>query len=355
MQADINIKPECVVSSGYDPVKSEETDDEDTYTTTDRSSSHENHLPINKNEEAVKLEVKTEDDVSTDDERSPEYVSSSRYDLVKSEETDNEELDEDTNTLNEQHLSIKVKAQIKTEDVSTDDECGGEKKEPGRPRTSTRSLANSTTQPNSKRNREVEESSESVKKVARIECSVEGCAYKALDSGKCSRHGGYNHCSQDGCTKQVQKGGVCKGHKEFAIFKGPHVICSVEGCNRKATGNGRCRTEHGGYDLCSQDGCTNQAVRGGVCIRHGAKVKTCKHEGCTNRVKSKGVCVKHGASWTKKTCSHDGCSNYAKKGGVCIKHGAKVKIKTCSHEGCTKHIVKGGLCTSHYKLSNGGL
>ena len=53
-----NMKPECVLSSGYDPIKSEETDDEDICNDTDRSSSHKNHLlPINIKEEAVKVEV----------------------------------------------------------------------------------------------------------------------------------------------------------------------------------------------------------------------------------------------------------------------------------------------------------
>jgi len=107
MKADISIKPESVISSGYDPIKSEETDEED-ICKDNTSSSHENHLlPTNVKEEAIKVEVKTEDEASTDDdERSPEYVSSSRYDPVKSEETDNEELDEDTNTSNEQHLKL---------------------------------------------------------------------------------------------------------------------------------------------------------------------------------------------------------------------------------------------------------
>ena len=44
------MKPESVVSSEYDPIKSEETDDEDTCK--DTSSSHEN---INIKEEAVKV------------------------------------------------------------------------------------------------------------------------------------------------------------------------------------------------------------------------------------------------------------------------------------------------------------
>jgi len=135
-EADVNTKPECVISSGYDPIKSEaETDDEDMYKDTNTSNSHENHLPINNiKEEAVKAEVKTEDDVSTDDEQyKPEnVVSSSGYDPLKSEETDDEDTSEDTNnnTSNEQTLPIKVKAEVKTEDdVSTDDECGNKVKE----------------------------------------------------------------------------------------------------------------------------------------------------------------------------------------------------------------------------------
>ena len=155
----MDIKPESIISSGYDPVKSEEeTDDEDMHKATDRSSSHENHLlPINVKQE-VEAEIKTEDD-STDDERSPEIVvsSSTGYNPVKSEETDNEELGEDTNTSNEQHLPIKVKPKVKTEedDVGTDDEYSSEEKEPG----NQRATANRTTK---KRKTEVEESNGSV-------------------------------------------------------------------------------------------------------------------------------------------------------------------------------------------------
>jgi len=328
----------------------QEKDDDDMRKSTDRSI--ENHLlPINMREEAVKVEVKTEDDVSTDDKCSPEYVisSSSGYDQAKKEETDDEELGEDTNTSNEQHLPIKAKAEVKTEDVSTDDECGGEKKKAGRPRTSTRSLANSTTQPNCKRNREVVESNgSSSQKATRIECSVEGCNGKAADNGRCkTNHGGRNYCSQGGCTNLEVKGGVCRRHLEFAIVKekGPHMTCSVEGCNYKAADSGMCKAKHNGYNHCSRDGCTKAAKKGGVCMRHGAKMKSCKHEGCTNQVQSRGVCVRHGAKRVKKTCNHEGCTNYVQKGGVCIKHGAK--RKTCRHDGCTKQSQKGGVCIKH--------
>ena len=330
MQADINAKPESVVSSGYDLVKSEEeTDDEDMCKDTNTSSSHQNHLlPINIKQEAVKVEVKAEDDVSTDDEQySPEYVvSSSGYDPVKSEETDDEDTEEDTNTSNEQHLSIKVK----TEDDNKIEE-------PERRRKSTRLLANSTTHSNasiqdnidmlhitkkrrysSKRKREVEERIGSTQKTARIECSVEGCNRKAADSGTCmKKHKGYKHCSQDGCTKHIQKGGVCVKH---GAIKKPKT--------------------------CSHGGCTNHVVNEGVCIKHGAKVKTCSHDGCTNTAQIRGVCVKHGAKRYMKTCSHEGCTNQVINSGVCIKHGAKVK--TCSHDGC-KSRARGreGVCVKH--------
>jgi len=299
-EADAYIKPECVISSEYDPIKSEETDDEDMYIDdTNTSNLHENHLPINIKEEAVKAEIKTEDDVSTDDEQyNPENViSSAGYDPIKSEETDNEDTEEDTNiTSNEQSINIKVKAEVKTEDVvSTDDDCGSsEEKETKRPRKSTRSLASSTTQPKGKRKREEKE---------------------------------------------------CR-----SVQKTVHRICSVEGCDRKAAGNGRCRKIHGGRNYCSQDGCTNKAQKGGVCMKHGAVVKTCNHDGCTNKVQKGGLCVKHGAKRLIKTCSHKGCTNQVQSRGVCIKHGAKVK--TCSHEGCTNRRVKGGFCRRHFTLSN---
>ena len=73
--------------------------------------------PSNIKEENVKVKAE-EDEASTDDEYTPEGLVSwlIGYDPVKSEETDDEELGEDTNTSNEQHLPIKVKAEVKTED-----------------------------------------------------------------------------------------------------------------------------------------------------------------------------------------------------------------------------------------------
>ena len=119
-----NIKPECVISSGYDPIKSEETDDEDNKDIDDTSNSHKN---ISIKQEAVKVELKEEDEVSTDDERySPDHVisSSSGYDPVKSEETDDDELDDKDSTSNEQNRPIKEEyKEVKMEDEdSTDDE-----------------------------------------------------------------------------------------------------------------------------------------------------------------------------------------------------------------------------------------
>lgn len=155
-EADDNMKPECVISSsGYDPIMSEETYDEDICNDTDRSSSHENHiLPINIKEEAVKLKAKEEDDVSTDD--SLGYVmSSSGYDPVKGEETDEEDTN---NTSNEhQHLPIKEQGEIKVlnseikvlnSSSSANDEHN-KKKRPGRGLNSPQSVANGTAQPRS--------------------------------------------------------------------------------------------------------------------------------------------------------------------------------------------------------------
>jgi len=295
------MKLECIISSGYDPIKSEETDDEDCKDIDDTSNSHKN---ISIKEEAVKVEVKTEDDASTDDKRSPEYFvsSSSGYDPVKSEETDDEDTCTDTDKSNSHenlHSTANVKAELKTKDeASTDDECSGEIEEvESRRKSSRRSVDIQRTKKRhcSKRKREVDGS---VKKTARIECSVEGCS-------------------------------------------------------RKAAGNGRCKAEHKGYNLCIREGCTKKRVKGGVCIKHGASwaKKICSHDGCTNIVVNRGVCTKHGAKKVRKTCKHEGCANKRVQGGVCMKHGAVVK--TCNHEGCTKHIQKGGLCKGHYKLSNG--
>jgi len=301
MQADVNIKPEeCVISSGYGPIKSEETDDEDK--ATDRSSSHENHLsPINIKDEALKVEVKTEDEASTDDERSPEYVvSSSGYDPVKSEETD----DEDTNTSNEQHLPIKVKADVKTEDDSDlyDDDTDKEDDDPVSPQANDQNLpikeaeVRKKKRSRSKRKREeVEESNRSSQKTARMECSVEGCTGKAADSGTCKyKHGGYDHCKHEGCTNQVINKGVCQRHG--AVVK------------RKT---------------CNYEGCTNQVIKGGVCHRHGAKRKICSHEGCTNNALKSGLCIRHGAKITRRTCKFQGCTNKVQCAGVCFRHGAR--------------------------------
>ena len=77
----------------------------------------------------------------------PEYVISSGYDPIKSEEeTDEEQDDEDTNTIN-QHIK-KECVEVKTEDISTDDEYSNEKKEPLRRRKSPRLLANHATHSN---------------------------------------------------------------------------------------------------------------------------------------------------------------------------------------------------------------
>ena len=102
-EADDNIKLECAVSSGYNPIKSEETDDEDMCKDANTSNSHENHLLHINIKQEVKTEVKTEDEASTDDERCPECVVSSGYYPVKSEETD----DEDTNSTSNENINIK--------------------------------------------------------------------------------------------------------------------------------------------------------------------------------------------------------------------------------------------------------
>ena len=82
-----------------------------------------------------------DDDVSTDDDRSPEYVvsSSSGYGPVKSEETDDEDIGEDNNTSNS-------KFNVKTED---NDEYSSENKESVRRRKSPRLLTIPTAQSNS--------------------------------------------------------------------------------------------------------------------------------------------------------------------------------------------------------------
>jgi len=46
------------------------------------------------------------------------------------------------------------------------------------------------------------------------------------------------------------------------------MICSVEGCNRKAAANGKCKAIHGGRNYCKEDGCTRLAKVGGLCFRH---------------------------------------------------------------------------------------
>ena len=334
----------------------------------------------------VKIE---DDISTDDEQHSPECVvsSSAEYDPIKSEETDNEDLaDEDTNTSNDQYYpptGDSSSEEKETEQLQKSIQSLANNTT--RPRASTVQESVDIQCISKKRKREKEESNGSVEKTARIECSIEGCNRKAADSGKCrKKHNGYNYCSQEGCTKAVQKGGVCRSHKEFAmeiVKKVDYVTCSVEGCTRKAAGNGRCRAEHNGYGLCSQDGCTKAAQKGGVCVKHGAKIftstRTCSQYGCTNKARGKeGVCVKHGAAvvQNRKTCKvegstkqvqeggfcsrhgakkyeyickHEGCTNHAIKGGVCIKHGAVVKRKTCKHDGCTNIVVRGGVCIRH--------
>ena len=94
------IKPEFLISSGYDPVKNEETDDEDMCKDTNTSNSQNHLLPINIKEEG-NVKVKAEDgEVSTDDEYTPESLVLwlIGYDPVKNEETDNEDTDDEDPT-----------------------------------------------------------------------------------------------------------------------------------------------------------------------------------------------------------------------------------------------------------------
>ena len=330
--------------------KKEKEDEEGMSKATDRSI--ENHLLAINTKEAVKAEVKTEDDadISTDDEQyTPEYVvsSSAGYDPIKSEETDDEELgDKDTNTSKEQQQHLPIKDEMKNTDDSTNDERGNEINEPETRRKSLRLLSNPsrTTRTNahesidiqhttkkrnhcSKRKRIVEESNRSVQTTARIECSVEGCTGTAADSGTCMhKHKGYNHCKEEGCTNRIVNRGVCIKH----------------GAVKKVR------------KTCKHEGCTNYSLKGGVCMKHGAKVKTCTHEGCTNRVVKGGVCYRHGATvTTRKTCIHEGCTNQSKTRGLCNRHykilNGRLVNKTCSHNGCTNKVVSRGVCINGAK------
>ena len=101
------------------------------------------------------------------------------------------------------------------------------------------------------------------------------------------------------------------------------MICSVEGCNRKAAKSGTCKAKHKGYNLCSYEGCTNKVVKGGVCYGHGAPLKTCSHDGCGSKAVQGGVCYRHGA--VVKTCKHKGCKNIALRKGVCAEHGGRLQ------------------------------
>jgi len=69
-KVDVNIKPEFVISTGYDPIKSEETDDEEE---SDQDINTSNvQQSINIKQEAVK--VKEEEDICTNDvQRSKGY------------------------------------------------------------------------------------------------------------------------------------------------------------------------------------------------------------------------------------------------------------------------------------------
>lgn len=308
-KVDVNIKPEYIVSSSslYDPIKSEvETDDEEE---SDKDINTSNSQPIKHiKEEGVKVEVKNEDDdVSTDDERSPEYAisSSSGYDPIKSEETDDEELgDKDTNTSNE-HIPIEVvkadddmgtvdnnnseEYETKIEDDSTDDEHDNEQKEPVKPPAQSNTSIQGNTdiqlttkkrRYKSKRKRELEEIHGTVK-TSRIECSVEGCTGKTLDSGTCWKHKGYNYCNEEGCTNWKVNGGVCKRH----------------GAKRKT---------------CKHEGCTNQALKGGVCMRHEAKVKTkfCKRSEQRGLYQAWRVCIQRNSGNNEEAASLSSPTTY---------------------------------------------
>ena len=164
-----------------------------------------------------------DDGISTDDELSPECVisSSTGYDPVKSEEADDEDTGEDTNIPNEQHLPIKEES-VKTDDVSTDDDNEIEEPERRRksPRLlSAKPLALFLSHEGCKNY--AQKGGVCIKHGAswtKRTCSHEGCTNQAVQGGVCIKHGAkVKTCSHDGCTNQSRKGGLCIRHFRLSI------------------------------------------------------------------------------------------------------------------------------------------
>lgn len=313
------MKPECAISSGYNP-KSEETDDEGGLCRNYTNASKSNVQPINIKEEYNKMKVKEEDDISTDDEQhSPEHVlsSSSTYNPVKGEETDDEELGDKRTNKSSSHEKLinsdSIKAEVKDyDDISTDDERSPEYDissgyDPIKSEETDEELDDKDT-----------DKSNSPINIEEVDDVSAGAA--STQESNIQR------------TKKKKKRKLPNNTSE-----------------RKRRSNGR-----GGYVyLCNHEGCTSKVINGGVCIKHGAKVKICEHDGCTTQAIQGGVCIKHGAvKKVKKTCKHEGCTNQSKVGGFCTRHGATREKKTCSHEGCSNIAQNRGLCDRHGKRKN---
>ena len=365
----MDIKPECDISSGYDPIKHEETDDEGSGDLYRKDTNTSNVQPINiKEESSIKTEVKTEDDINTDDERSPEYVvSSSGYNPVKSEETD----DEDKCTNTDQGIGFSwaggvsrgrrsadgnegTTARGATSSVSWDErfqQLVEYKDQNGHCRVPAKKY-----EPNPqlglwvdrqrqlfKKNKLSPEQKERLEGIGFIWVSRRGPApAQKREDGPAGRYS----------SKRKRE---VEDESNVSAEKAGHRICSVEGCSGKAAENGRCFKKHKGYNYCNQKGCTNKVHKGGVCRRHKefAIVKKvdyviCSVEGCTGKAADSGTCTyKHGGY---NLCKHDGCTKAAQTGGVCIKHGPKKERnhRICSVEGCTRKAAGNGMCTAKH-------
>jgi len=92
------------------------------------------------------------------------------------------------------------------------------------------------------------------------------------------------------------------------------VLCSVEGCTRKACDSGMCDKEHGGYNYCDFDGCENIRVKSGLCIKHGAcgYCTECGGKNDRSGMKNSDLCI---SCWSKKVNQENKKDDLAREEG----------------------------------------
>lgn len=121
----------------------------------------------------------------------------------------------------------------------------------------------------------------------RKSCTMDGCNKGAVSNGRCRGHGGGRRCKAEGCTRSAQSSNDARC---YAHGGGPR--CRVRGCVKGAQSRGLCKAHVGGV-RCELEGCLKSAIGNGICRRHGREVKCECPGGITNWTLGSGLCLKH--------------------------------------------------------------